>query len=428
MERCSVLCLFLIGALLAVSPVLGQQTRAERWREARQAKLDQVRPPRTSLVKKVARFVERTSRLVTDIETPRPPVIDGVQLVFGGLRSGAGTTAGLRLEPLQHLDRLHLTVEGRASTKRYWGAQTLAGYDGDRFYGYGYARYRHLPQEQFYGLGPDAPRDMRADFGLDEGIAGGLVGAQVNRKVFAGGHASYLVNRIYAGENDALPNIHDQFGPAQLPGIEADVDYLVLGGFAEVDTRDVERTHGYGSRFAPTEGHLRGLSLSAQRGLYLAAEVSQFRQIGAGHNDFMLLELEAQQFIPLRNGYQVLALRQYAALTETGGGNTVPFYLMPQLGGGDTIRGFNNGRFRGRNATLLNAEFRWQVWARLDLALFADAGHVFDRFEAWHLSDAEVTYGLGFRFRSSPQRIASRIDLGRSREGFVLMMKFGSFL
>ena len=44
----------------------------------------------------------------------------------------------------------------------------------------------------------------------------------------------------------------------------------------------------------------------------------------------------------------------------------VPFYLMPSLGGNDTLRGFRNYRFRGPHALLLQAEYRWEIWSGLD--------------------------------------------------------------
>ena len=57
----------------------------------------------------------------------------------------------------------------------------------------------------------------------------------------------------------------------------------------------------------------------------------------------------------------------------------MPFYLMPTLGGNDTLRGFREYRFRGPHAILAQAEYRWEIWSGLDGALFYDAGKVADR-------------------------------------------------
>ena len=54
----------------------------------------------------------------------------------------------------------------------------------------------------------------------------------------------------------------------------------------------------------------------------------------------------------------------------------MPFYLMPTLGGNDTLRGFRAYRFRGPHAMLLQGEYRFELWSGLDAALFYDAGKV----------------------------------------------------
>ena len=57
----------------------------------------------------------------------------------------------------------------------------------------------------------------------------------------------------------------------------------------------------------------------------------------------------------------------------------MPFYLMPTLGGNDTLRGFREYRFRGPHAILRRREYRWEIWSGLDGALFYDAGKVANR-------------------------------------------------
>jgi outer membrane protein assembly factor BamA len=54
----------------------------------------------------------------------------------------------------------------------------------------------------------------------------------------------------------------------------------------------------------------------------------------------------------------------------------VPFYLMPSLGGKNTLRGYYDFRFHDRDMQLFNAESRWGLFTHLDVAVFADAGKV----------------------------------------------------
>ena len=57
----------------------------------------------------------------------------------------------------------------------------------------------------------------------------------------------------------------------------------------------------------------------------------------------------------------------------------IPFYMQPSLGGSEDLRGYRPFRFRGDNLLAMNAEYRWEVFSGLDMAVFADAGKVFTR-------------------------------------------------
>ena len=105
-------------------------------------------------------------------------------------------------------------------------------------------------------------------------------------------------------------------------------------------------------------------------------------------------------------------------LTDTDGNNTVPFYFMPDLGGRQRLRGFRERRFRDRNSIFASAEYRWEAWWALDVAVFGDAGKVAARRSDINLKDLEGTYGIGFRLHSK-KAFAFRLDLAHSREGFM---------
>jgi hemolysin activation/secretion protein len=93
------------------------------------------------------------------------------------------------------------------------------------------------------------------------------------------------------------------------------------------------------------------------------------------------------------------------------------------LGGSDDLRGYRNFRFHDNNALLMNAEYRWEVAPALDMAIFADAGRVFSRPEAFALSDLKAAGGFGFRFKTR-DAVVLRFDTGFSSEGFQIWFKF----
>jgi hypothetical protein len=68
-------------------------------------------------------------------------------------------------------------------------------------------------------------------------------------------------------------------------------------------------------------------------------------------------------------------------LSHSSGGDQLPFYLEPTLGGTDidsrvTLRGWDNYRFRGRDRALLQFEYGLTVWDPFGAFVFYDAGKV----------------------------------------------------
>jgi hypothetical protein len=103
----------------------------------------------------------------------------------------------------------------------------------------------------------------------------------------------------------------------------------------------------------------------------------------------------------------------------------MPFYMQPMLGSADDLRGYRPYRFRGDNAMVMNAEYRWEVFSGLDMALFADAGKVFPHKSDFDLHHLESDAGFGFRFNARNKTFL-RLDVGFSHEGFQVWVKFSN--
>lgn len=368
-------------------------------------------------------------RLTTRAERHDPPgllAFNGFEPVLGGLWSGAGTTAGLRYQPLRLDARMHISVAARASRRGYWALEGVVGHDRDPLVRYGYARYLHLPQESFYGVGPNTPIAQRADYRRDEVLVGGLVGYAPTKSLFVGSHVSFMENRVGPGSRGTVPDVVETYSADEAPGIHPGVSYVVVGGWVEYDTRDLPPFRGYGSRFAPVQRRLQGLSLDAHRGVHLSAEVRHYEDLDGGDYGFTRLTTEAQQFVSAGRR-ATLALRQFGSFSLPSPGDLVPFYMMEPLGGVSSLRGFGNFRFRDLNTILLNAEVRWMIAYPLQLVAFTDAGHVFRRFANLSFDDLEASYGLGARLQLWGRTFV-RFELARSREGATTYVKFGSFL
>ena len=91
---------------------------------------------------------------------------------------------------------------------------------------------------------------------------------------------------------------------------------------------------------------------------------------------FKQLDYEAIQHIPLLREAWVLSFRGAVETTNVNDSEQVPFFMLPALGGGSSLRGFSSWRFRDRNSLLLQGEWRIIVNRYIDMAVFFDAGKV----------------------------------------------------
>ncbi len=94
----------------------------------------------------------------------------------------------------------------------------------------------------------------------------------------------------------------------------------------------------------------------------------------------------------------------------------MPYFLLPSLGSGSTLRGYSSWRFRDRHAVLASGEWRWIVnRLALDLAVFVDTGMVAPRLDAiTHRSASSPTTASACAFTDRrARRCASSSRTGR---------------
>jgi hypothetical protein len=84
---------------------------------------------------------------------------------------------------------------------------------------------------------------------------------------------------------------------------------------------------------------------------------------------------------------------------------------MGMLGGSKKMRGFYEGRYRDNNLVLLQAEYRRKIFWWLGFTVFASAGEVAHRADAFSSRFIRYTYGSGLRLTfDDAQRLHLRID------------------
>lgn len=198
------------------------------------------------------------------------------------------------------------------------------------------------------------------------------------------------------------PNTVDLFTEATAPGIHTQPTFLHGDISVAADTRD-HAGH-------PTIG-----------GLYRAG-AAIYSDRDAGTYSFRRYEVEAAQFVPLFTRQWVLALHGWGVFSDTSNGEVVPFYLMPSLGGKNTLRGYHDYRFHDTDMETFSAESRWALFTHVDAAVFADAGKVAPRAGDLGLHHLKSSYGLGLRLHNTTTNLV-RLDVGHSPEGWRLYLK-----
>ena len=89
---------------------------------------------------------------------------------------------------------------------------------------------------------------------------------------------------------------------------------------------------------------------NARKGGWYRVDFSHYDDRTAGRYTFNRFDVDLRQFIGFLAERRVIAARLFVSTSDTDAGETMPFYLMPTLGGNDTLRGFREYRFRGPHA------------------------------------------------------------------------------
>ncbi len=144
------------------------------------------------------------------------------------------------------------------------------------------------------------------------------------------------------------------------------------------------------------------------KGIRLAAQLRAIKGVVSnnGYNGG-LFQLDVSQFIKLSNRF-ILGLN---GQSKNLLGGTSPFYLLPQMGNDELMRGYYAGRFRDRNLLTAQGELRYRLSNRFGLVGFGGGGQVFS--DSFVLSNFKPNLGGGIRYFFDIEKgLALRIDYG----------------
>jgi len=263
--------------------------------------------------------------------------------------------------------------------------------------------WREATQVGFYGIGNETSVDDRTNYLFKQPYGNALFTIFPTRKLLMlRGGAEFSRWSQESGEG-SFPSVETRYTPATLPGLGAEVTYLHTQGGVGIDWRT---SPGY-----------------ARRGGYYGVSFHDYND-----NDdefgFQMVEYQAIQHVPILRETWVLSFRGRVQGATAKDGQETPYFMLPALGGGSSLRGYNSWRFRDRNSLLLQAEWRIPVNRYLDLAFFYDAGKVAPRMADLDLNGLNDDFGIGTRFHG-PFATPLRVELAKSHEGLSFIFSTG---
>ena len=261
--------------------------------------------------------------------------------------------------------------------------------------------WRDATQVGFFGFGMTSTPETQANYGFQRPYLGAQLEVFPTRRLFlVAGGLELTQWKQKPGEGE-VPSVDQVYTSATLPGLGARPVYWHTQGTVGIDSR------------APSRGY-------ARRGGFYGVTIHDFSDTD-GTYGFDQVDYEAIQHIPILRESWVISLHAMAQTTYDKGGQSIPFFMMPSIGGGSNLRAYSSWRLRDLNSLYVQAEWRAMVNRFLDMALFYDAGKVAAQRSDLDLSGLKSDVGLGFRFHG---QLATplRIEFAHGNEGFALVL------
>lgn len=259
--------------------------------------------------------------------------------------------------------------------------------------------WRDATEVPFYGIGMTASTGDGASYGFEQPFGSALLTIRPTRRLLLvrGGFEASRWD-LKSGKG-TLPSVDKVYTPASLPGLGTTTTFLHTHATVGIDSR---ASSGY-----------------ARRGGFYGVVGHDYTDRD-GALGFRQVDYEVIQHIPILRETWVVSLHGLAKTTFDKGQQATPFYLMPSLGGGSSLRGFSSFRFSDRHSLLLQAEWRIVANRFFESAVFYDAGKVAARTSDLDLKHLKSDYGFGVRFHA-PLATVLRVDVARSKEGTRLV-------
>jgi outer membrane protein assembly factor BamA len=221
---------------------------------------------------------------------------------------------------------------------------------------------------------------------------------ELQRKVF--GNLYFGLNYKYAKMLTVIPEFESPEGVI-IPGHEETVVLNGLGAVFSYDGRD--------DVYYPYSGMISDLNFSAVPDFMGNEFVSQ------------KIELDYNHFLGLRKNKDVFAARFYG-----GAGIGELSFNQQFVVGGEDIRGYTQGKYRGEQIIALQAEYRWNPYEKIGFVGFIGSAMVFNGINSEDEGKLLPAIGTGFRYTVFPENHMNvGIDIAAGKDDWGIYFRIG---
>lgn len=240
--------------------------------------------------------------------------------------------------------------------------------------------------DRFWGLGDNSPNEFEK-YTVGQFYIFPQLLRRVYKKLFLG--PSLEIQNVFSFDYGAgLPPGTSKFDVQNVPGRKG--SYVAgLGVVASWDNRD--------NTFSPSKG------------FYFSYYVANFNPSFGSKFDYTSHTLDVRKYFPVAHN-QVLAF-QFYVLANIG---TAPVRSMANIGSNTIMRGYYEGRYTDNNLAALQGEYRFPVYKRFGMVVFAAAGRVANKTtNMLTFSGLKPSLGTGVRYAIDPkEKLNFRFDVG----------------
>ncbi len=152
----------------------------------------------------------------------------------------------------------------------------------------------------------------------------------------------------------------------------------------------------------------------AKKGAYHKIQVRYAPEVLFNDYDVFRFNLQSRKYKSISDEIVLAGMINYQFV----GGNSVPFYLLNELGNENLMRAYYSGRFRDEQLIAAQTELRWWPLKRFIFAAFVGTGNVFGKNSP--SDNLKPNYGAGFRYVfdiASRQSLRFDYGFGEKRNG-----------